>query len=182
MTTPQPTKPNPKQWWLALGAAAFVGIGAFVVTRDNGGLSGAGSGRNGTSGAKIGTTVRDGGFEFVVRSVQCGVGQIGPDSANERAQGQFCLVSLTVKNVGDRPQRMRDTAQKAMGTNHARYATSLTAGLYANEPDNQVWQTEINPGNEVTGTLVYDLPKDVDLAQLELHESATSTGVKVTLR
>lgn len=187
MTTPQPSKPpkpRKKLGWIVLGVAGLFGlccVGSFVVTRDDSHPSQP-VGKNVAAVGKIGTAVRDGKFEFVVRSVQCGVDQIGPDYADERAQGQFCLVSLTVKNIGDRPQTMSDGAQKGYGSNGSQYGTNSAAGLYANGANNQVWLTEINPGNEVTGTIVYDLPHGVELAQLELHDSLTSAGVKVDLR
>jgi hypothetical protein len=33
---------------------------------------------------------------------------------------------------------------------------------------------EINPGNAVDGTVVFDVPKDTKIAQLELHDSPFS--------
>lgn len=187
MTTPQPPAAKPttrtKLWWIIVGATGLFGlcsIGSFLITRDDSHPSHPLG--NVADIGKIGTAVRDGEFEFVVRSVQCGVDQIGPDYADERAQGQFCLISLTVKNIGDQPQALPDGAQKAYGSNGVQYGTNSTAGLYANESTSQVWLNGINPGDEVTGTIVYDLPGGVELAQLELHGSLTSGGVKVDLR
>lgn len=188
MTTPKPApkpaKPRKKSKWIVLGAVGLFGlggIGSYVVNSDSSGSSQQ-PGRNVSGAGKIGTTVRDGTFEFVVRSVQCGVGQIGPDYAGERAQGQFCLVSLTVKNIGDQAQTMTDDVQSGYGSDGAQYGTNPTAGIYANEPNNQVWPAEIDPGGEVTGTIVYDLPHGVELAQLELHDSPASAGVMIDLR
>jgi hypothetical protein len=129
MTTPKPPAQPPKArkkklQWIVFGVAGLFSlccIGSFVMTRDDSHPSQP-VGRDVTAAGKIGTAVRDGKFEFVVRSVQCGVDQIGPDYADERAQGQFCLV------------------------------------------------------------IVYDLPRGVELAQLELHASLTSAGVKIDLR
>jgi hypothetical protein len=47
--------------------------------------------------------------------------------------------------------------------------------------NNQTFLNNINPGNEVTGTLVFDVPAGVELAALELHDSLFSGGVKVAL-
>ncbi|GIF48217.1 hypothetical protein Afe04nite_27560 [Asanoa ferruginea] len=41
---------------------------------------------------------------------------------------------------------------------------------------------EINPGNALSGKLVFDVPKGTELAALVLHESIFSAGVKVALR
>ena len=185
MTGPRP-KPTARKklWWLIMGATGLFGlccIGSFVTTRDSRHPSRP-LGRNVTGSGKIGTAVRDGRFEFVVHSVQCGVGQLGPDNAEQRAEGQFCLVSLTVKNIGDQPHTMTDRAQKGYGTNGSRYGTNSTAGLYANDTNSQVWLKAIHPGAEVTGTIVYDLPRGVELSELELHDSLTSGGVTIDLR
>src|SRR5262245_21771627 len=52
---------------------------------------------------KTGQPVRDGKFEFTVQSVKCGVSQVGEDPLTKTAQGQFCLVTISVKNIGDKP-------------------------------------------------------------------------------
>ncbi|MEV6524275.1 DUF4352 domain-containing protein [Longispora sp. NPDC051575] len=130
----------------------------------------------------IGTPVRDGKFEFVVKKVECGVGEVGGEYLNKRAQGQFCLVTLSVKNIGNKPQTMSDSNQKGFGANNARYSTDSSASLYANSDGDSVWYTEINPGNEVAGVIVFDIPKDGQLLSLELHDSLFSGGVKVKLQ
>lgn len=40
---------------------------------------------------------------------------------------------------------------------------------------------DINPGNQVTGVVVFDIPKNVKLTRLELHDSPFSGGVPVSL-
>lgn len=130
----------------------------------------------------IGQPVIDGKFEFVVRSVECGVEQVGTDFLVERAQGQFCLMTLSVKNIGTEPQTLFDRDQKGFGTNGSEYGANSAAGISANDTDSQVWITQINPGNQLTGIVVYDLPEGVELAQVELHDSTTSGGVTVDLK
>ncbi len=40
---------------------------------------------------------------------------------------------------------------------------------------------EINPGNQVNGIIVFDVPKDVQPTRIELHDSLFSGGVTVPL-
>jgi Domain of unknown function (DUF4352) len=127
---------------------------------------------------KIGEPVRDGKFEFTVRSVKCGVSQVGEEPLTKPAQGQFCLVTVTVKNIGDRSQTLSDSDQKGIGADGKQFQTDTTAGLYANS-NADVFLNDINPGNQVTGVLVYDIPKDGKLAKLELHDSPFSGGATV---
>lgn len=130
--------------------------------------------------AKIGQAVRDGKFEFIVQKMECGVAKVGPKSFGDTAQGQFCLITLNVKNIGKEPQTFSDSSQKAFGTGDVEYSTDSSAALYANGEQNLLFN-EINPGNEVTGVIVFDIPKEAKLIRLKLHDSPFSGGVSVTL-
>ncbi|MEV4759882.1 DUF4352 domain-containing protein [Micromonospora sp. NPDC049559] len=130
--------------------------------------------------AKVGDKARDGKFEFVVRSSKCGVAKLGTDLLGERAQGQFCLVTVTVKNIGKESQLFSDSSQKAYDAKGTEFSTDTAAAIYANK-NADTFLNDINPGNQVTGVLVFDIPKDVKLSKLELHDSPFSGGVTVTL-
>lgn len=132
-----------------------------------------------TPGLKV--AVRDGKFEFTVTGVKCGVAKIGSDILGQKAQGQFCLVDVQVKNIGKEAQTFADSVQKAFDAKKVEYSADSGAAIYANE-DSQVFFTEINPGNTVKGKLVFDVPKGTQLTTLELHDSMFSGGVKVALR
>ncbi len=192
-----PAQPKRRIWpWFALaGAAVSVLCCAALLftspTPDHDGQgqdaangSSAGPTASPASPARpgIGDPVRDGKFEFIVREVDCGEPSVGDGAITKNAQGQYCLVTITVKNIGDRPQTLLDSNQKAIGSNAAQYATDSQAGWYANPANRQVWITEINPGNQVTGVLVFDMPKDVNLSSLQLHDSALSGGAEVKIR
>ncbi|HLL68547.1 MAG TPA: DUF4352 domain-containing protein [Micromonosporaceae bacterium] len=128
----------------------------------------------------LGTPVRDGKFEFTVEKAACGQSKVGTDFLGATAQGQFCLVTLSVKNIGTKPQSFSDGAQKAYGRTGEEFGTDSSASLYANT-DQQVWLKEINPGNTLRGVIVFDIPKDATIAELELHDSMFSGGAKVTV-
>ncbi|MQA26544.1 MAG: DUF4352 domain-containing protein [Micromonosporaceae bacterium] len=133
-----------------------------------------------TKVGKIGKPVRDGKFEFVVSKVKCGVQSVG-DAYGEKAQGQFCLISLSIKNIGDEAQMFNDFDQKAYSADDKEYEVDSKAGWHANENNTDVWLNEINPGNKIKGVLVFDIPKGGKLAKLELHDSSFSGGVTVAL-
>jgi hypothetical protein len=129
--------------------------------------------------AKVGTAVRDGQFEFTVTKVEKGVASVGADFLEEKAQGQFVLVHVTVKNIGTKPQTLIDSVQKVRDGEGREFTTDSTAAIVIK--GNDVFFNEINPGNAVKGTLVYDMPKDAKPASIELHDSMFSGGVTVTL-
>ena len=105
---------------------------------------------------------------------------IGPEVFQEKAQGQFCLITVNVKNIGKEAQMLNDSNQKAYAADGTEYSTDTGAGIAANE-DAATFLNEINPGNQVTGVLVFDIPKGVKLDRLELHDSAFSGGITVKL-
>jgi hypothetical protein len=87
---------------------------------------------------------------------------------------------MNVKNIGKEPQTFSDSNQKGFAAAGTENSTDSGAALVANE-DAAVLFTDINPGNQVTGVIVFDIPKDVKLVKLELHDSAFSGGTTVQL-
>lgn len=130
--------------------------------------------------AKIGEAARDGKFEFVVKSIQCGQASVGSNQyLTKTAQGQYCLLAVSVKNIGNEKQSLFSANQKLLN-GKVEYSADDTATLYA-APQGSSWYSDINPGNSVEGTIVFDVPKDVTPTVAELHDSAYSGGVKVSL-
>jgi hypothetical protein len=126
----------------------------------------------------VGQAVRDGAFEFRVGLVQCGRPVVGDAPTLEAADGQFCLVELTVENATAEPRMFTDADQKAFNLAGMSYTTDPSAANYINEEDLPM---DIAPGQRVTVTIVFDIPKDEKLTGLELHDSPFSAGVRVNL-
>lgn len=128
----------------------------------------------------IGDAARDGKFEFTISKVEKGVASVGSEYFNEKADGQFVLVYITVKNIGDESQTLFDSEQKLKDTQGRSFSTDSSAAIAME--DNEMWLNEINPGNSAKGTLVYDMPADAQPAEIELHDSMFSGGVTVSLK
>jgi len=133
--------------------------------------------------AKIGEPARDGKFEFTITSLKCGVPSVSDSSGyiTKTAQGQYCLVNISVKNIGNKQQLFYENDQKLLNATNQQYSPDSTATLY-NDNNTDAFLSEINPGNSVSGTLVYDIPKDQTPITAELHDSAYSAGVKISLQ
>jgi Na+-transporting methylmalonyl-CoA/oxaloacetate decarboxylase gamma subunit len=132
--------------------------------------------------AKVGEAVRDGKFEFVVNSIECGRTSVGTNEfLTKQAQGQFCLLSMTAKNIGNQAQSFDGSSQYLYDASGANFSSGTSASLYAN-PDGGTFYNQINPGNSVTGVVVFDISKDRTPIKAELHDSAFSGGVKVELQ
>lgn len=130
---------------------------------------------------KVGEAARDGKFEFVVKGIKCGETSVGTNQyLTKTAQGQYCLLSVNVKNIGNEKQSLFSANQKLLDGANKEYSADDTATLYA-APQGSSWYSDINPGNSVEGTIVFDVPKDVTLTIAQLHDSVYSGGVKVNL-
>jgi Domain of unknown function (DUF4352) len=124
--------------------------------------------------------VRDGMFQFTVTDVSCGHRDVESGLFKRTAQGQFCLVALTVANVGSQGRGFAEDFQKAIGPDQASYTPDAAAGLIVNGNASAVFST-VHPGSMVSGTMVFDIPRGASIAKLELHDSPFSNGVTVTL-
>jgi hypothetical protein len=133
---------------------------------------------------KIGVATRDGKFEFVVKSIQCGAPNVGSDYSTKTAQGQYCLLDISVKNIGNEAQSLYSGNQYLYNAAGQKYSADDTATMYAEPIDSSSssWYNDINPGNSVEGKIVFDIPKDQTPVTAELHDSALSGGVKVSLQ
>jgi hypothetical protein len=127
--------------------------------------------------AKLGATARDGKFEFTVTKVEHGKAQVGDQYLGKQAQGQFVLVSVTVKNIGSEGKLFDGSSQYAYGDG-VRYTHDGVAETYANK-DAATFLNTINPGNTVSGVLVFDIPAGKKITKVELHDSPFSGGVTV---
>ncbi|MET7969792.1 DUF4352 domain-containing protein [Micromonospora sp. NPDC005305] len=168
---------------LALIATGLVALGCGAGSTGEGSSSKSDGGTKGDDkpkSAKIGQPARDGKFEFTVKSSKCGVAKVGTSMIGDKAQGQFCLITVNVKNIGKEAQTLDGSSQKALAADGTEYSSDTEAGLYANKEASTFFE-EINPGNQVTGVFVFDIPKNVKLTKLELHDSMFSGGVTVSL-
>ncbi len=129
--------------------------------------------------AGVGTAVRDGQFEFTVTKVEKNVASVGSEYLNEKAQGKYVILHVTVKNIGEKAQLLSDSSQRVRDGSGREFSTDTAAGIYLE--DNKVFLKEINPGNAVKGKLVFDMPEGATPATVELHDSPFSDGVAVSL-
>ncbi|MGC4934245.1 DUF4352 domain-containing protein [Gordonia sp. DT30] len=192
---PNPLPPKKKRKWpWILGAVVVLIVIIAVATSTGGSDSSAPSGsapdgapaapRNNGGGeqtAGLNTPVRDGKFEFVVTGVEKGLASVGDNPyLTEQAQGQFVVVTMTVKNISDKAYGFTPSDQKLLDGQKREFEPSTSAQIALGGSDIPVWDN-INPGNTVTAKVVFDMPKDAVPAAIELHDSMFSGGVKVNL-
>ncbi|SNS08493.1 protein of unknown function [Streptosporangium subroseum] len=130
--------------------------------------------------AGIGDVVKDGKFSFKATKVETGVARVGDEYLGSDAQGQYILVHVTVKNIGDEAQLFSGSSQKLIDSRNRKYDTDSGAAALGLKNSN-AFLNNINPGNTVKGILLFDVPKDFKIKAVELHDSIFSDGVTVAL-
>jgi hypothetical protein len=129
--------------------------------------------------AGLNQPVRDGKFEFTVTKVACGRKTVGSNEfTRATATGKFCVAGVKVENIGNEAQDFHASSQFLYDQQDRQHSVDNDAWLAL---ETNAFLEEINPGNKVTGTLVFDVPKDTKPTKLELHDSPFSGGVEVQL-
>ncbi|WP_448638683.1 DUF4352 domain-containing protein [Geodermatophilus sp. URMC 63] len=203
---PPPAAPAPepakkpfykKAWFLVL--AAIVVIAAFASQKGGASTSDAASGDSaaGESAAQgptdaveqestdsatvgIGQPAADGDFQYVVNGVDCSQTQIGDQYFNTTAQGQFCLVDLTITNIGSESQSFLGDNATLFNAQGQEFSADTEAAIYLENADSLY--EDINPGNTLNTKVVFDVPAGMVPSSIELHDSMLSGGVTVALQ
>jgi len=183
------TTPKTKSWFARhkfltglLVVVVFIAVATQLGGEDTAGTNAGGDqpsvSEDSAATAGIGDSVADGKFEFTVTKVETGVETIGASFLREKAQGQYVLVHVNVENVGDEAQYLSATDQYLYDADGREYSADDTAWTAM---ENNPLMEQINPGNSVKGIVVFDIPKNVEPTQIELHDSMFSGGVTVRL-
>jgi hypothetical protein len=129
--------------------------------------------------AGLNQPARDGKFEFTVTKIDCTKRTVGSNEFTKtEASGVFCVTSVKVENIGKEAQYFDDSSQFLFDQQDRKHSVDQEAWAAL---DTNAFLEEINPGNKVTGTLVFDVPKGTKPTKLELHDSPFSGGVEVQL-
>lgn len=127
-----------------------------------------------------GVTAREGTLSITVAKTECGVTQVGPPDLPAPAEGEFCLISMSVRNTGPELRLLNPGAQRAIDQNGRFHRVAEQAAVLIND-QHPALLDELPPGETREGVLPFDVPKGVRLTDFLLHESPHSTGVRVPL-
>lgn len=114
--------------------------------------------------------VQDGRLQFSLTDASC------PKAARD-AKVRACRVTFTVKNVGVDARVLYPSQQKLLDDDGG-----LHDGVkLLDKQGKEITPFRVEPGASFTGALVFSLPKGVTPAEVELHDSALSRGVRSDL-
>ncbi|GAB3060191.1 DUF4352 domain-containing protein [Sediminivirga luteola] len=130
--------------------------------------------------AGIGDAVASGDMEITVTEVETGVSRVGNEYLGTDASGQFIVVHVSVTNVGDSAVHFTGSDVTLIDDEGRSFSSSTEASFYV-EDANSLFE-QINPGNTVTGQVVFDVPEDADPGTLEFRGSLFGGTAVISLR
>lgn len=120
-------------------------------------------------------------FEFTVTGIEQGLSEVGSEDVlkKQAEEGEFVVIDLTVTNIGSEISLFSDSLQRLIDTDGNEHSASSSAGIYFE--GNNFTLTAVNPGDQIQGKVVFDVPVGTEAAKLVLHGSTSSEGVEVSL-
>jgi len=132
---------------------------------------------------KVGDKASDGDVEFVVKSIKCGETKVGSSFLEEKAQGEYCRVAVSIKNNGNDATMISSSDLKLIDDAGREFSADSTATLYASSDDaGNTWFDEINPGNTVKGDILFDVSKGANIVKAKFQAGLFSGGVEIDLK
>ncbi len=130
---------------------------------------------------RIGQPTRSGNFQFTVNNIKCGIPQVGSGFTSESAQGQYCLLDVTVENAAKTSHSFDATVPEYLfNSSGDRYSLAVAATIDEAPSGNQLY-ADINPGNSIKVVFVFDIPKGQTPVTAELQSGYFSKSVKIAL-
>lgn len=172
---------------LAIGAiittSSVALLGGVITTRSLAVKTPIETSSTAASTVSVNTPTRDGDALLSAGPQTCDISQVGSDAVPATAIGQYCVVDVTITNVGRYDTVFSISAQYGVTADGRRVPASQMASVYAAVGGDQIsaWVQPIGVGDAVTGPVVFDLAQGTRLRSVELHASPGSHGVIVRL-
>lgn len=180
-------KPFYKKWWF-IAIVAIVIIGGFSGMNGNKSAPSSDTAKATNSNNKqekkateakkefhVGQLVKVGDMEYTVNSKSTSQ-NVGGDFG-KNASGVYLILNVTVKNTGKKAITV-DANFFNLLKGETEYSSDSSAGIYANT-DAKFFLTEVNPGNSITGNVVFDVSQEViDAPELQLQVQTGAWGTE----
>ncbi|GAA3738658.1 DUF4352 domain-containing protein [Salinactinospora qingdaonensis] len=172
----QPQQPQKKNWWLwgCLGcgglavvilivAVAFIAVLSGGDSGDSGPADGGGRSEEAGNTVTMGEAGTVGDWTVTVTGIET-TATYGDEFSEETAQGEFKVVSLTVRNTGDEATSFDFSAVKLLDADGKEYSSQTTLG------ESELFLEQINPGNEVSGEVPVDVPEGTEITSVLIED------------
>lgn len=166
-----------------VGVIVLVVIFAALGGSESGNESGSKSGGSGGSGKDekqefaIGDKVKAGDLEYTVNDIER-ADTVGNQYVSSNADGKYIVADVTVKNNGDETITI-DTELFKILNGDATNGADAAASTNANPSDIGFFFEQLNPSNEKTGKVVFDVSeKTAQADELKMQVSSGMFGTE----
>ena len=129
-----------------------------------------------------GTVVQDGKLAFAVLDVRRGVAEIGDTYfGTSPSTGAYSLVTLSVRNVSEEAVTFDGSYVVGIDRDGNSIPSDREAQYYANE-DNSGMLSTLQPGQEMTTSVAFDVPAGSRLTGVQVHDSVFSRGAIIMFK
>ncbi|WP_431220140.1 DUF4352 domain-containing protein [Leifsonia xyli] len=173
--------------------AATVAVAGLTLTGCSGGGA-AGSGSGGATepghsaaaaptpaGVGLNTPLTVGTFTYTATAMKDAGPTVGSAPLTQTAQGTYIEVDFTIANAGNSAATFLSNYVKLKDATGKTYDADPTASLYAS-PNQQAWVAAINPGNTLTGPILFDVPAGTQPTSVLVSDNAFSGGKEIRLQ
>ena len=166
----------------AVAAAVFVAGAVAVILLFDGGDEAPPDEGQATDPSPLETVGGESGVRFELITAECGYEVVVTASTTVDPQnGEFCLARVDVRNRGDVPLTFDPSCQYLIDTAGRRYQQRLdvlpldldTAGFFEQELPPRTVARDIG--------LYYDVPKGTEEAEVEMHTTCDSPGLRLAV-
>ena len=126
-------------------------------------------------------STRDDVFEYTVTGFQCGATTVSAGPLTQSAAGQYCTLSVVIRNIGNQPGTFVSSSQRLIGADGTIYGADTAATVYKSYPRQEAAFAQINPGTQIQTQIVFDVPLGARIREAEFHGSPLSIGSTVPL-
>lgn len=162
-------KPFYKKWWFWV-IAVFIVAGAIASnggnddSKDSKSTAASSTKAESKKEYKIGDTVKVGDMQYKVEKTST-TKKVGPTDLQDTANGIFFVIDLKIKNNGNESVTV-DSSFFNLKLGSKTYKADADASMDANQKedgsiDNSFFLQDLNPGSEMSGKVVFDIPEDV---------------------
>lgn len=129
---------------------------------------------------------------FTVKSFDCGgtiAGGTDPYSVHELPQGQFCMVTVSVKNGSKQHHKFDAVGQYLVSVTKPKPGEKpapkkppikYVPDILATKLTNDIWK-DLAPGESEDGVILFDIPKTIVITSIELRDTPESGGIRVDI-
>ncbi|MFL1432959.1 MULTISPECIES: DUF4352 domain-containing protein [unclassified Nocardiopsis] len=154
----------------ACGGSPTETVGDEVGTESGGGDSGedsgddAGGDEDSADSVGVGEPGTIGQWEVTVNGTETAATYGDEEFMQEEAQGEFVIVDMTVSNTGTEATTFDESGVTLIdGEGNSHSAGSMMS-------EDSLFLEQINPGNEASGDVVFDVPEGTEPASLEVED------------